>query len=40
MRAADLAPPFDCRPATSERLGDVETVFAGCADAGRSSAST
>jgi GNAT superfamily N-acetyltransferase len=35
MPTADRQDGLDCAPATPERLGDVEAVFAGCADAGR-----
>jgi len=35
MPKDDRDTTLDCRPVAPERLGDVETVFAGCADAGR-----
>ncbi|MGL4967855.1 MAG: hypothetical protein ACRC67_41950 [Inquilinus sp.] len=35
MPRDDRDTTLDCRPVAPERLGDVETVFAGCADAGR-----
>ncbi|MGO4128292.1 GNAT family N-acetyltransferase [Inquilinus sp. YAF38] len=35
MPKGDRDGTLECRPVTPERLGDVETVFAGCADAGR-----
>ena len=35
MPMADRDTALVCRPLTPDRLGDVEAVFAGCADAGR-----
>jgi GNAT superfamily N-acetyltransferase len=35
MPTGDSDAALECRPVAPERLGDVETVFAGCADAGR-----